>query len=51
MNGIYNAKAESDGLHLSSTYTFKPTDALTIFLHFASLFVNYHITVTGIAWF
>ena len=47
-NGVYSTKAESDGLHLSSTSTFKPIDALTISLHFASsysVFVNYQITV------
>ena len=35
---------------LVHTSTFKPIDALTNFLHFASLysiFVNYHIIVTG----
>ena len=37
---------------LVCTSTFKPIDALTNFLRFASLysiFVNYHITVTGSA--
>ena len=47
-NGVYSAKAESDGLHLSSTSTFIPIDALTLSLHFTSsfsVFVHYQITV------
>ena len=49
-NGVYSAKAESDGLHLSSTSTFKPIAALTLSVHFTSsfsVFVNYQITVDG----
>ena len=47
-HGVYSTKAESDGLHLSSTSTFRPIDPLTISLHFTSsfsVFVNYQITV------
>ena len=47
-NGVYSTKAESDGLHLSSTSTFSPIDALTLSLYFSSsfsVFVNYQITV------
>ena len=47
-NGVYSTKAESDGLHLSSTPTFRPIDALTLSLYFSSsysVFVNYQITV------
>ena len=47
-NGVYNTKTESDGLHLSSTSTFRPIDALTLSLYFSSsfsVFVNYQITV------
>ena len=47
-NGVYSTKAESDGLHLSSTSTFRPIDALTLSLYFSSsfsVFVNYQITV------
>ena len=29
-NGVYSIKAESDGLHLPSTSTYKPIGALTI---------------------
>ena len=53
-NGVYSAKAESDGLHLSSTSTFRPIDALTISLYFSSsysVFVNYQITVGSSAYF
>ena len=53
-NGVYSTKAESDGLHLSSTSTFKPIDALTVSLHFASsysVFVHYQITVGSTAQF
>ena len=32
-NGVYSTKAESDGLHLPSTSTFKPIGALAIQLH------------------
>ena len=51
-NGIYSTKAESDGLHLPSTSTFKPIAPLTIQLHLTSsysVFVNYQITVDGSA--
>ena len=47
-NGVYSTKAESDGLHLSSTSTFRPIDALTLSVYFSSafsVFVNYQITV------
>ena len=47
-NGVYSTKAECDGLHLSSTSTFRPIDALTLSLYFSSsfsVFVNYQITV------
>ena len=47
-SGVYSTKAESEGLHLSSTSTFKPIGALTIQLHLTSsysVFVNYQITV------
>ena len=47
-NGVYSTKAESEGLHLPSTSTFKPIGALTIQLHLTSpfsVFVNYQITV------
>ena len=47
-NGVYSTKAESDGLHLSSTSTFLPIDALTLSVYFSStfsVFVNYQITV------
>ena len=47
-NGVYSTKAESDGLHLSSTSTFTAIDALTLSLYFTStvsVFVNYQITV------
>ena len=47
-NGVYSTKAESEGLHLPSTSTFKPIGALTIKLHLTSpysVFVNYQITV------
>ena len=47
-NGVYSAKAESDGLHLSNTSTFIPIAALTLSLYFTlpfSVFVNYQITV------
>ena len=47
-NGVYSTKAESDGLHLSSTSTFRPIDALTLSVRFSSsfsVFVNYQITV------
>ena len=53
-NGVYSTKAESDGLHLSSTSTFKNIDPLTISLHFTStfsVFVNYQITVGSTAQF
>ena len=53
-NGVYSTKVESDGLHLSSTSTFKPIDALTLTLHFTSsfsVFVNYQITVDNSAQF
>ena len=53
-NGVYSAKAESDGLHLPSTSTYKPIGALTIQLHLTtsySVFVNYQITVDGSAQF
>ena len=51
-NGVYSAKAESEGLHLPSTSTFKPIGALTIQLHLTSsysVFVNYQITVDSSA--
>ena len=47
-NGVYSIKAESEGLHLPSTSTFKPIGAFTIQLHLTSsysVFVNYQITV------
>ena len=47
-NGVYSTKAESDGLHLSSTSTFQPIDALTLSLSFTStvsVFINYQIIV------
>ena len=47
-NGVYSTKAESDGLHLSSTSTFLPINALTLSVYFSSsfsVFVNYQITV------
>ena len=53
-NGVYSTKAESDGLHLSSTSTFQPIDALTLSLSFTSkvsVFVNYQITVASTAQF
>ena len=53
-NGVYSTKAESDGLHLSSTSTFQPIDALTLSLSFTStvsVFVNYQITVGSSAQF
>ena len=53
-NGVYSTKAESDGLHLSSTSTFRPIDPLTISLHFTStfsVFVNYQITIGSTAQF
>ena len=53
-NGIYSIKAESDGLHLPSTSTFKPIAPLTIQLHLTSsysIFVNYQITVDSSAHF
>ena len=53
-NGVYSTKAESDGLHLSSTSTFRPIDALTLSLSFTStvsVFVNYQITVGSSAQF
>ena len=53
-NGVYSTKAESDGLHLSSTSTFRPIDALTLSLYFSSsfsVFVNYQITVGSTAQF
>ena len=53
-NGVYSTKAESDGLHLSSTSTFRPIDALTLSLYFSSsfsVFVNYQITVGSSAYF
>ena len=51
-NGVYSTKAESEGLHLPSTSTFKPIGALTIQLHLTSsysVFVNYQITVDSSA--
>ena len=48
-NGVYSTKAESDGLHLSSTSTFRPIDALTVSIYLSSsfsIFVNYQITQT-----
>ena len=53
-NGVYSTKAESDGLHLSSTSTFRPIDALTLSVYFSSsfsVFVNYQITVGSSAYF
>ena len=53
-NGVYSTTAESDGLHLSSTSTFRPIDALTLSLYFTStvsVFVNYQITVGSTAQF
>ena len=53
-NGVYSTKAESDGLHLSSTSTFTAIDALTLSLYFTStvsVFVNYQITVGSTAQF
>ena len=53
-NGVYSTKAESDGLHLPSTSTFRPIDALTLSLSFTStvsVFVNYQITVDNSAQF
>ena len=47
-NGVYSTKAESDGLHLPGTSTFRPIDALTLSLSFTStvsIFVSYQITV------
>ena len=47
-NGVYSTKAESDGLHLPGTSTFRPIDVLTLSLHFTStvsVFINYQITV------
>ena len=49
-NGVYSTKAESEGLHLPSTSTFKPIDALTIQLYLSSsysVFVNYQITISS----
>ena len=43
-SGVYSTKAESDGLHLSSTSTFRPIDPLTISLHFTSTFFVLSIT-------
>ena len=43
-NGVYSTKAESDGLHLSSTSTFRRIDPLTISLHFTSSFSVLSIT-------
>ena len=53
-NGVYSTKAESDGLHLSSTSTFRSIDSLTVSLYFSSSFsvlVNYQITVVSSAQF
>ena len=53
-NGVCSTKAESDGLHLSSTSTFTAIDALTLSLYFTStvsVFVNYQITVGSTAQF
>ena len=53
-NGVYSTKAESDGLHLPSTSTFQPIDALTMSLSFTSavsVFVNYQIAVGSTAQF
>ena len=53
-NGVYSTKAESDGLHLPSTSTFQPINALTLSLSFTStvsVFVNYQITVGSSAQF
>ena len=53
-NGVYSTKAESDGLHLSSTSIFRPIDALTLSVYFSSafsVFVNYQITVDSTAQF
>ena len=51
-NGVYSTKAESEGLHLPSTSTFKPIGAVTIQLQLTSsysVFVNYQITVDSSA--
>ena len=53
-SGVYSTKAESDGLHLSSTSIFRPIDTLTLSLSFTSpvsVFVNYQITVGSTALF
>ena len=53
-NGVYSTKAESDGLHLSSTSIFRSIDALTLSLSFTSpvsVFINYQITVGSAAQF
>ena len=53
-NGVYSTKAESKGLHLSSTSTFQPIAPLTLSLYFSrsfSVFVNYHITLYSSASF
>ena len=53
-NGVYSTKAESEGLHLSSTSIFRPIAPLTLSLYFASsfsVFVNYQITVDTSAHF
>ena len=46
-NRVYSTKAESDGLHLSSTFIFRSIDLLIISLHFTlfSVFVYNQITV------
>ena len=53
-SGVYSTKAESDGLHLPSTSTFRPIDVLTLSLSFTSkvsVFVNYQITVGSSGYF